>query len=81
MMFVAMFGRPRRNGSPFLRVLLIAAGVLLVLAAAGGLCAKCREHMACSAEGDGECCAEDDDREEQDEEEEVEEVEKQSDGA
>jgi len=62
-MLVAVFGRPRRNGSPVLRALLIAAGVLLALAVAGGLCAKCREHMACCAREDDVTGAEDEDRE------------------
>ena len=62
-MLVAVSGGPRRDGSPLLRVLLIVLGVLLVLAVTVGLCAKCREHMACCAEGDDGCCAEDQDRE------------------
>ena len=59
-MFIAMCGRSRRDGAPLLRALLIAAGVLLVLAVAAGLCAKCKEHMA--------CCGEDEDTEEEQEE-------------
>ena len=67
-MFIVMCGRSRRDGSPLLRALLIAAGVLLVLAVAGGLCAKCKEHMACSAGEGDECCAEDEDTDDEQEE-------------
>ena len=59
--------RSRQGQSPLLRALLIGAGVLLLLAAVGGLCAKCKEHMACCAGEGDECCADDDTEDEPEE--------------
>ena len=83
-MLVAVFGRPKRNGSPVVRALLIALGLLLALAVAGSLCAKCREHMACCPGGDDVVREEDEDGEEEQVEDEVVEdevIEEQSDSA